>query len=109
LRYHLEFNGSQIVDSLGEMSAPRIPKKSFGLYIIVPYRIPKTEVPSTDDMAFECEIVTDMWLERCLNAKAFVPPAAHVTNTPFPRFPIPGKVSPPFEISEDSLYQRSTV
>jgi DNA replication regulator DPB11 len=30
-----------------------------------------------------------MWLERCLDAKAMVPPESHVTSTPFPQFPIP--------------------
>jgi DNA replication regulator DPB11 len=53
--------------------------------------MPQTGIPSTDDLAFECEVVTDMWLERCLAAKALVSPESHVANTPVPRFPIPGK------------------
>lgn len=57
---------------------------------MVPYKTPRSDIPSTDDMAFECEIVTDMWLERCLDARALVPPEAHVASTPFPKFPIPG-------------------
>ncbi|GES63871.1 subunit of DNA polymerase II [Aspergillus terreus] len=48
------------------------------------------QIPSTDDLAFECEIVTDMWLERCLDAKTLVPPESHVANTPVPSFPIKG-------------------
>lgn len=63
--------------------------------MMVPYKTPQSEIPSTDDLAFECEIVTDMWLERCLDARALVPPESHVASTPFAKFPIPGK---PFQI-----------
>ncbi|KAF9893249.1 Topoisomerase (DNA) II binding protein 1 [Aspergillus nanangensis] len=56
----------------------------------IPYTLPRAKVPSTDDMAFECEVVTDMWLERCLDAKALVPPESHVANTPISGFPIKG-------------------
>jgi hypothetical protein len=80
------------VESLSEFSRPSIPKTGHGLYIIVPYKTPRSEIPSTDDLAFECEIVTDMWLERCLDARALVPPESHVASTPFPKFPLPGKV-----------------
>ena len=57
---------------------------------MVPYKTPRSDIPATDDLAFECEIVTDMWLERCLDARALVPPEIHVASTPFPKFPIPG-------------------
>ncbi|BCR89974.1 BRCT domain protein [Aspergillus chevalieri] len=90
LRQHLTFNGAQIVGSLSDFSHPDIPKTGHGLYIVVSHKTPRTQVPSTDDMAFECEVVTDMWLERCLDAKAFVSPESHVANTPVPGFPIPG-------------------
>ncbi|KAE8139901.1 BRCT domain-containing protein [Aspergillus pseudotamarii] len=90
LRQHLSFNGAQLVGSLSEFSRPDIPKRGHGLYTIVPYKMPRAQVPSTDDLAFECEVVTDMWLERCLDAKALVPPESHIANTPIPRFPIPG-------------------
>ncbi|KAF7588990.1 hypothetical protein BBP40_004957 [Aspergillus hancockii] len=90
LRHHLSFNGAQLVGSLSEFSRPDIPKRGHDLYTIVPYKLPRTEIPSTDDLAFECEVVTDMWLERCLDAKALVPPESHIANTPVPRFPVPG-------------------
>lgn len=80
------------MDSLGEFSRPDIPKKGNGLYIIVSHRTRRTEIPSTDDLAFECEAVTDMWLERCLDAKTLVPPEANVASTPVSKFPIPGKL-----------------
>lgn len=94
LRYHLSFNGAQLVDSLSDFSRLDIPKTGHGLYIILSHKTPKSEIPSTDDLAFECEVVTDMWLERCLGAKALVPPEAHVASTPIPKFPIPGKFIP---------------
>ncbi|KAJ5479487.1 hypothetical protein N7530_004996 [Penicillium desertorum] len=90
LREHLTYNGAQLVNSLNEFSSPTIPKTGHGLFIMVPYQTPRSEIPSTDEMAFECEVVTEMWLERCIDARAFVPPESHVASTPFPKFPIPG-------------------
>ncbi|OJJ51068.1 hypothetical protein ASPZODRAFT_148431 [Penicilliopsis zonata CBS 506.65] len=90
LSHHLEFNGAQLVASLSEFARPEIPKTGHGLYTIVPYKMPKSQIPCTDDMAFECEVVTDMWLEQCLDVKALVSPDSHVANKPFPRFPIAG-------------------
>ncbi|CAG8258125.1 unnamed protein product [Penicillium salamii] len=90
LREHLTYNGARLVDSLNDFSRPSIPKTGHGLFIMVPYQTPRSEIPSTDDMAFECEVVTEMWLERCIDARAFVPPESHVASTPFPDFPLPG-------------------
>ncbi|CEL03506.1 hypothetical protein ASPCAL04660 [Aspergillus calidoustus] len=90
LRDHLSFNGAQLVNSLSEFSRPDIPKTGDGLYIIVPYKTPRSHAPSTEDLAFECDIVTDMWLERCLDAKTLVSPESHLANTPIPSFPIKG-------------------
>jgi hypothetical protein len=60
-------------------------------YILVPFNLPRTQIPSlNDDDDLEPEVVTDMWIEKCLHSKSFVPPEAHITSTPFPRFPIPG-------------------
>ncbi|KAJ5107248.1 hypothetical protein N7456_003923 [Penicillium angulare] len=87
---HLGFNGAQCVKSLSEFSRPSIPKTGQGLYIMIPYQTPRSEVPSTEEMAFECDVVTDMWLEKCLHARALIPPESHVASTPFPIFPIPG-------------------
>lgn len=60
-------------------------------YILVPYNLPRKEIPSLEDEAeSEPDVVTDMWIEKCLHSKSFVPPEADITSTPFPRFPIPG-------------------
>ncbi|KAL4868075.1 hypothetical protein BDV12DRAFT_170310 [Aspergillus spectabilis] len=90
LRNHLSYNGARLVDSMSEFSRPDIPKIGHGLYIIVPYKTPRSSVPSTDDLAFECEVVTDMWLERCLDAKTLVSPESHIANTPVSSFPVKG-------------------
>ncbi|KAF7718520.1 Uncharacterized protein PECH_003670 [Penicillium ucsense] len=90
LRHHLEFNAAQCVNSLSEFASPSIPKSGQGLYLMVPYKTSQSDIPSTDDLAFECEVVTDMWLERCLDARTLVPPESHVASTPFAKFPIPG-------------------
>lgn len=95
LREHLTYNGARLVDSLTDFSRPSIPKTGHGLFIMVPYQTPRSKIPSTDDMAFECEVVTEMWLERCIDARAFVPPESHVASTPFPDFPLPGKCYQP--------------
>ena len=58
--------------------------------MVVPYDLPRREIPRIDEDLEELEIVTDMWVERCLRRQAFVAPEAHITSTPFPRFPIPG-------------------
>lgn len=82
------------MDTLNDFSRPSIPKTGQGLYIMVPYKTRRSDVPSTDDLAFECEVVTDMWLERCLDARSLVPPESHVASTPFAKFPIPGESFP---------------
>ena len=94
VRRHLESNGAQVVESINDFSRPSIPKIGQGLYIMVPYQTPILDIPSTDEMAFECEVVTDMWLERCLHARAMVSPESHVASTPFPKFPIEGMLLP---------------
>lgn len=79
---------------MSDFARPDIPKTGDGLYIIVSHKTPVSQIPSTDDLAFECEVVTDMWLERCLDARALVPPEANVASTPIPKFPIPGMLLP---------------
>ncbi|EEP80101.1 DNA repair and recombination protein pif1 [Uncinocarpus reesii 1704] len=36
-------------------------------YILVPYSLPQSDIPSTADSEDEVEIVTDMWIEKCLH------------------------------------------
>ena len=78
-------------DLLKEFSNPQTASAYDGVYIIVPHQLPRPQIPSTENLTLECKLVTEMWLERCLDAKSLVPPESHITNTPLPRFPIPGK------------------
>ncbi|EED22877.1 BRCT domain protein [Talaromyces stipitatus ATCC 10500] len=90
LRHHLVVNGANLVQHLSDFSSHNIPKNGKCLYIISSYKIPRSEVPSTDDKGFSCEQVTDMWLERCLDANSLVSPEIHVMSTPFPHMPLKG-------------------
>ncbi|WEW61119.1 DNA helicase [Emydomyces testavorans] len=89
LKTHLLSRDGEIVPSINELS-----KIDGGednkQYILVPYNLPQSDIPSTADSEDDIEIVTDMWIEKCLHSNSFVPPEAHTTSTPVPKFPIPG-------------------
>ncbi|EER38764.1 BRCT domain-containing protein [Histoplasma capsulatum H143] len=85
---HLLSRDAQIVSSLSAL-ASEVPMNGHATYILVPHNLPRSEIPSIDDLVIEPEIVTDLWIEKCLHNNALVPPEAHITSTPFPKFPIP--------------------
>ncbi|EFE41119.1 BRCT domain protein [Trichophyton verrucosum HKI 0517] len=85
LEVHLIAQDARISPSLDDLL-----KHNNQLFMVVPYDLPRREIPRIDEELDELEIVTDMWVERCLRSQAFVAPEAHITSTPFPRFPIPG-------------------
>lgn len=95
MQNHLLSNGAEVSPSLEELS----PLSSLGpirdLYIVIPYDMPRSNLPSTDHLGFDPDFVTDMWIERCLYSRRIVPPEAHITSTPFPKFPIPGSFTCP--------------
>ncbi|EFR04686.1 S-M checkpoint control protein rad4 [Nannizzia gypsea CBS 118893] len=84
LEIHLTAQDARISPSLDDLL-----KHDNQLFVLVPYSLPRREIPGIDDDLDELEIVTDMWVERCLRNQAFVAPEAHITSTPFPKFPIP--------------------
>ncbi|OJD13454.1 hypothetical protein AJ78_06088 [Emergomyces pasteurianus Ep9510] len=88
LETHLLSRGAQIVSTLRAL-VEDIPITGPAIYILVPHNLPRSEIPSIDDFATEPEIVTDLWVEKCLHNNALIPPEAHITSTPFPKFPIP--------------------
>ena len=73
---------------MGIDKAPHVPAHS--LFVLVPYNLPRSEFPSISSLASTPRIVTDMWIERCLDNKAFLDPYDHPTCTPLQRFPIKG-------------------
>ncbi|KAM5467360.1 protein kinase activating protein dpb11 [Microsporum audouinii] len=76
-------------DALISPSLDDLLKHDNQLFMVVPYNLPRRDIPEIDEDLDEVEIVTDMWVERCLRSQAFVAPEAHITSTPFPKFPIP--------------------
>ncbi|PGH27660.1 hypothetical protein AJ80_00674 [Polytolypa hystricis UAMH7299] len=89
LRDHILSRDAYIVSSVEELLESE-PATSSSKYVLIPYNLPRSSIPLIDDTDLELDFVTDMWIEKCLHSSAFVPPEAHVTSTPFPRFPIPG-------------------
>ncbi|KAL1955407.1 hypothetical protein VTO42DRAFT_8563 [Malbranchea cinnamomea] len=90
LRSHLLSHDARIVSSLQELLDTSTNPSGTGIYILVPYNLPRSQMPSIDeDTEPHPEIVTDMWIEKCLHSHSFVPPESHITSTPVPRFPIP--------------------
>jgi hypothetical protein len=59
-------------------------------YLLVPYKMLRSEVPEAPQGSKYLKVVTDMWLERCLHTTECVDPGAHTTSAPFQLFPIPG-------------------
>ncbi|OAX78567.1 hypothetical protein ACJ72_07122 [Emergomyces africanus] len=88
LETHLLSRGAQIVSTLKAL-VEDVPITGSGMYILVPHNLPRSEIPSIDDFVVEPEIVTDLWIEKCLHNNSLIPPEAHITSTPFPKFPIP--------------------
>ncbi|KAL9026162.1 MAG: hypothetical protein Q9196_005129, partial [Gyalolechia fulgens] len=59
-------------------------------FLLVPHNISNERIPPTAASMHRPAVVTDMWIERNLHRKRYISPEANITNTPFPRFPIPG-------------------
>jgi DNA replication regulator DPB11 len=88
LRNVLKYNSAFVVDSLIDMR--KLPDMFRGLFVIVPYSMPETDIPSVEAVHPTPRVVTDMWVERCLAYKAFLDPDDHPASTPVGRFPING-------------------
>jgi hypothetical protein len=81
---------ARIVSAIGDLASHNANNDVGNVYILVPFDFARSKIPSTEDIGVEPDIVTDMWIEKCLENKALVAPEAHITSTPFPKFPIPG-------------------
>ncbi|EEH15750.2 hypothetical protein PABG_05837 [Paracoccidioides brasiliensis Pb03] len=88
LETHLLSRGAQLVTSLSRLAGDTTTNGP-GMYVLVPYNLPRSEIPSLDDFVIEPQVVTDLWVEKCLHNNSLIPPESHITSTPFPRFPIP--------------------
>ena len=61
-----------------------------GSFVIVPYNIPGTDIPSVQAIHPTPRVVTDMWIERCLAYKTYINPDEHPVGRPVGKFPIDG-------------------
>ena len=60
------------------------------LFLVVPHYHHSTDIPLMGHLEPPCEVVTDLWAERCLLQKRFFDPNDHVLSRPFAVSPIPG-------------------
>ncbi|KAL9000286.1 MAG: hypothetical protein Q9169_001003 [Polycauliona sp. 2 TL-2023] len=89
LHKHLLSHGADILpDSLSFTQSTASPVDNE--FFLVPHDTPRHQIPPLPDTIQPPTVVTDMWIERCMLQKQYVLPEANVTNTPFPRFPLPG-------------------
>ena len=72
------------------MDMNELPDVVRGLFVIVPYSMPTTDIPSVEAIHPTPRIVTDMWIERCLAYRVYFDPEAHPAGTPVGKFPIDG-------------------
>jgi twin BRCT domain len=61
-----------------------------GSFVIVPYNMPGTDIPSVEAVHPTPRVVTDMWIERCLAYKTYIDPDEHPVGRPVGKFPIDG-------------------
>ncbi|KAI9745151.1 MAG: hypothetical protein M1818_001429 [Claussenomyces sp. TS43310] len=59
-------------------------------YIIVPHSMPKSDLLSVPSCQRPIEIVTEFWIERCIEAKGLVELGDYALGRPFPIFPVEG-------------------
>jgi DNA replication regulator DPB11 len=68
----------------------KLPDMVRGLFVIVPYNMPETGIPSVEAVHPTPRVVTDMWIERCLAYKTYIDPDEHAVGRPVGKFPIDG-------------------
>jgi DNA replication regulator DPB11 len=89
LRHHILTNDGEIPASLA-MEEGGDPSRIQRRFLVIPYTHPYSEIPSTEGITPPPEVVTDLWAERCLQAKRFYEPDEHVLSRPIQVVPIPG-------------------
>jgi len=68
----------------------KLPDMVRGSFVIVPYNMPGTGIPSVEAVHPTPRVVTDMWIERCLAYKTYLDPDEHPVGRPVGKFPIDG-------------------
>ena len=61
------------------------------MFLVIPHTTSVADLVEPELMK-QIMVVSDLWVERCLHKKILEDPKAHVASTPFPKFPIAGKL-----------------
>lgn len=84
LRKHIISHDAEVVASLNELAAGSAMRR----FIIVPHNMPRQELPRLP--CEHAQLVTEFWVERCLEAKIFLDPETYRLGRPFTEYPLPG-------------------
>jgi DNA replication regulator DPB11 len=87
LRDHILSNAGHLLDAVADPPTAFDGKR---LFLVVPYSLPSSKFPSIQHLDPLPDIVTDLWVERCLHSKQYHKPDEHALSQPLPRFPISG-------------------
>lgn len=84
MRQHLVSHDAQVCATIDLLEMPHSGRS----FIVVPHNIPKSRLPST--VPATVPVVTEWWVERCLEAKACLEPSTAKFDTPFQNLKIEG-------------------
>ena len=94
---HLRSHGARIIADISDFPKDEYPlndhpleEKSNYLIQLVPHTTLRDNVPFLLT-TLNIPALTEFWVERCLINKEFEEPQNSIVNTPFRKFPIPGK------------------
>lgn len=82
---HVISHDAEVVSSLDELY--QLP--SAKPLIVVPYTLPSSEFPPIAQTQ-KARFVTELWVEKCMEAKAFIDPETYPLGRPLPKGPLPG-------------------
>lgn len=80
---HLLSHGASLISSPSEFPQSNA-------YLLIPHTTHKVDTRSIFQNGHNPQVVTDLWIERCLHRKRVVEPSENVMNTPLEHFPIAG-------------------
>lgn len=89
LQNHLLSNDAEVAECTFEEFTADDATSALTPFVIVPAQLPRSKLPQMESLASPLQILTHMWLEKCLFRKTVVPPAESPACTPFPHFPLP--------------------
>lgn len=85
VRHFLLSHHAEISNTIGELSSALVDRS----FVVIPHDMPAFDIPDIPQPDKSIRIVTEWWIEHCLEAKTFIDPPDYVLGLPFPVFPIP--------------------